>query len=258
MFGDSWINLDRETCTDSYNSDSGTYAGTMLDSLGDIGSNGTVTSSKDVNFGGGIQVATDGGISLGVNNTVNGDTTSTADSVNLEAVPQAEFDWARDNSQALAGLSGTNFTYDHVTKTLYVGAFGNVNFDGGVYYFSSIVLDQGSVITIDVNESVDMYVTGDITLNQSSTINDGGKPSDMMIWSQGSNLTFLQDNVFYGTFYGPDAHIQYDQTTQVYGALVGGSIKLDKAACFHYDRSLGDYKKGYLPGMDRFAWGEIY
>jgi Tfp pilus assembly protein PilX len=257
MFGKSGIAFDKYTCTDSYNSDSGTYAATQIDSLGSIGSNGTITSSQHVNFGGDISTATPGGITLGANNTVNGDTTSTRDSIDLDIIPPSEFTWAALNNNAPGGLSGTNFTYNGGTKALSTGAGGTVTLQSGIYFFSSITLEQNSIFSLAPGASVTIYVTGDIILRQSSTMNDGGKPSDMIIYSSGSTLQFDQDNIFYGAFYGPDAHIQYDQTTQAYGSLVGNTLQLDQNACFHYDRDLNKIKKTTTGKMFLVAWREI-
>jgi len=258
MFAKAGIVLDRETCTNSYDSDSGTYAGTVLDSLGDIGSNGTITSSQLVNFGGGISVATPGGISLGASNTFNGDTTSTADSVEVDPITSAQLDWARTNSIAQTGMSGAGYTYNNGTKTLTTGASGSITLTSGVYYFSSITLGKNSVISLAPGASVKIYVTGNIQLDQGSKINQGGVPSNVLVYSTGASLAFNQGNIFNGAFYGPNAHIQYDQTTQVYGALVGNTIKLDRYACFHYDRSLGRLSFGTTGEMIAVAWGEIY
>ena len=258
LFGEAGINLDKNTCTDSYNSDSGSYAETVLDSMGDIGSNGTITSSQDVTFGGDISVATEGGISLGSNNTVNGDTTSTADSVDLDIIPDSEYDWARDNSDALTGISGSGYNYNHGTKDLTSGSSANIVLASGVYYFDDISLGQASTLSLAPGADVTLYVNGDITLSQASTVNDEGSPADLVIFSRGSSLQFDQDNVFFGVFYGPDAHIQYDQTTEAYGSLVGSTLQLDQGACFHYDRTLASITKGTTGEMLTISWGEIY
>jgi len=258
MFGESGISLDRSTCTDSYNSDSGSYAETVIDSMGDIGSNGTISSSKDVTFGGGITSATPGGITLGAQNTVNGDTTTAADSVHLDVVPDEEYVWAASNSNAPGGLSGAGYTYNSGTKSIVLGSYSSVTLSSGVYYFSSIELGQGSAIKLEPGADVTIYVTGDVTLHQGSSVNSGGDPSDFIIYSKGENLQFDQGNEFYGAFYGPNAHIQYDQTTQVYGSLVGNTLKLDQGACFHFDRNLMNIKKGKTGEMVATAWGENF
>ena len=257
LFAEAGIVLDKFTCTDSYNSDSGSYAATALDSLGSIGSNGTITSSQSVNFGGDVSTATPGGLLLGVNNTVNGDTTSTADSVNLGYIPQSEYDYAEANSSAQTGLSGSNYTYNNGTKTLTAGAGGTIVMTSGIYYFSSITLGQDSKIELAPGANVTIYVTGDIILGQNSTWNADGVPSDNIIYSQGSRLQFDQGNTFVGAFFGPNAHIQYDQTTQAFGSLVGGTIKLDQGACFHYDRDLMKIKKYTTGKMFIVAWREM-
>jgi hypothetical protein len=258
MFAKAGIVLDRETCTDSYDSDSGTYASTVLDSLGDVGSNGTVTTSQLVNFGGGISVATPGGIHLGASNTFNGDTTSTADSVQVDDITAAEMTWARTNSIAQTGMSGSGYTYNNGTKTLTSGAGGTITLTSGVYYFSSITLGKNTIVSLAPNANVKIYVTGNIQLDQGSRINAGGVPSSVLVYSTGASLTFNQSNIFNGAFYGPNAHIQYDQTTQLYGALVGNTIKLDRYACFHYDRSLARLTSGTTGEMIAVAWGEEY
>lgn len=256
LFGKAGIHFDKFTCTDSYNSDSGSYASTQLDSLGSVGSNGTISSSQSVNFGGGISTATPGGITLGVNNNVNGDTSSTRDSVNLDLIPQSEFDSAKANNDASTGLSG-DYTYNPGHGTLVTGASGTVILQSGVYYFSSITLGQDSHLQIAPGASVSIYVTGDIWLQQNSTMNMGGNPSDMIIYSQGDSLKFDQGNIFYGAFFGPNAHIQYDQTTQAYGSLVGNTVQLDQGACFHYDRDLMKIKRGTTGQMFLVAWREL-
>ena len=119
-------------------------------------------------------------------------------------------------------------------------------------------MGKNSSINLAPGANVKIYVAGDILFNQLSTINAGGIPSSLLVYSTGASLTFNQDNVFNGAFYGPDAHIQYDQTTQVFGSLIGNTIKLDKYACFHYDRSLARITHGTTGEMIAVAWGEVY
>jgi hypothetical protein len=103
---------------------------------------------------------------------------------------------------------------------------------------------------------VKIYVTGDILFGQYASVNDEGSPIDCLIYSQG-DLSFNQGNTFYACYYGPNANIQYDQTTKVYGSLVGSSIQLDQGACFHYDRALSRVQRPLPEGVTLVAWREL-
>ena len=257
LFGDKGINMAQNTCTDSYNSDSGSYASTVVSEQGSVGSNTSITTSKDVTIGGNAETAIGGTITLGTGNVIAGDTSTTRDSVFLEAIPDSEFVWARDNSIAQSSLSGVNYTYNNGNRTLTAGAYGTIILQSGVYFFSSITLGQGSEIVLAAGASVNVYVTGDIILGQGSKINSGGAPSDLLIFSQGTKLQFDQNNEFYGAFYGPNAVIQYDQTSQVFGSLVGSQVGLDQFACMHYDRNLAKITHGTTGEMLPIAWKEL-
>ena len=257
MFAGSGLSFDQSTCTDSYSSDSGSYFETVLQEGGTIGTNGTITTSKLVTIGGDASTATGGTITLGLGSVVLGDTTTAMDSVQLDIIPQEEYDWAAANSDALAGMSGFDYTYDAATKELTTDAGANVVLQSGVYFFSSINLSKESDIILAPGADVTIYVIGDITFGQGSTVNDEGSPSALQIYSQEGSLQFDQDNTFYGAFYGPNATIQYDQTTEVYGSLVADFIQLDKGACFHYDRDLAKVKHNKTGKMLEIAWREI-
>ncbi|MBI5266508.1 MAG: hypothetical protein HY851_04665, partial [candidate division Zixibacteria bacterium] len=65
MFAGSSITFDQGGCTNSFDSDSGTYAATMNNTDGSIGTNGTIYTAKLVNVGGDAYTATGGSITLG-------------------------------------------------------------------------------------------------------------------------------------------------------------------------------------------------
>ncbi|MCH7691075.1 MAG: hypothetical protein IIA17_08530 [candidate division Zixibacteria bacterium] len=254
LFAGQNLNIARDGCVDAYNSDSGTYAETQINDDGDIGANGNIIMDKFVTVGGDVNTALGGSLFVDIGVTILGDTSTTKDSVTLDMIPPSEYVWAESVSNAPAGLSGAGYTYDAVTKTLVTDASGSVVLQSGVYYFSSISLGQLSTLTLAPGAEVTIYVDSNILFGQGSTVNDGGAPKALEIFSQYGSLQFDQDNTFYGTFYGPNADIFYDQTTQVYGSLIGNSLTLDKNACFHYDQSLYDYKGRTTGEMEAVAW----
>ena len=254
LFAGQDLFLAKDACVDAYNSDSGNYATTRVPDDGDIGANGNIDIGKFVTVGGDVNTALGGSLFVDVGSVINGDTSTTKDSVSLDMIPQSEYDWAKSVSNAPAGLSGSGYTYDPATQSLVTDASGSVVLQSGVYYFSSINLGQLSTLTLAPGANVTIYVDSNLTFEQGSTINDGGSPRDLEIFSQYGSLQFDQDNTFYGTFYGPNADIFYDQTTQVYGSLIGNSLNLDRNACFHYDQSLFDIKGRSTGEMEAVAW----
>jgi hypothetical protein len=256
LFADGGIAFDQLACTDSYASDSGTYALTADKENGDIGTNGTLTIGKSVVIGGDANTAEGGAINISGGGKVLGDTSTTQDSVKLDDIPDAEYVWAKGASKATTGISGTGYTYNNGTKVLSGGANSNIVLQSGVYYFSSITLGQGSKLSLAPGASVEIYVNSDITLAKNTQVNNLGLPKNFQLFSKLGALKFNQGNIFYGTFYGPKGHVQFDQTTQVYGSVVAGSIKLDQSACFHYDRSLGRVRHRTTGAMLAVAWRE--
>lgn len=254
MFAGQDLTIERNACIDAYNSDSGDYASTRVVDDGDIGANGNINIGKFVTIGGDANTALGGSLFVDVGSVIMGDTSTTQDSVSLDMIPPSEYVWAETVSNAPAGLSGSGYTYDPVTKTLVTDASGSVEFQSGVYYFSSIDLGQLSNLTLAPGAKVTIYVDSNIIFGQGSTANDGGSPTALEIFSQYGSLTFKQDNTFYGTFYGPNADIQFDQTTQIYGSLIGNSLTMDRNACFHYDQSLSEIKFRSTGEMEAVAW----
>ena len=254
LFGESGVTLKQDACTDSYNSDSGTYAATVLQEQGSVGANGPISLSQGATVGGDAVCATDGGISIGPSAQVWGDTSSTADSVNLDIIPDSEYNWAKSVSNAPAGLSGTNYTYNSNTRNLDVKSNGILTLQSGVYYFSSLSAQQNGQIVLAPNAEVTIYVTGNLTVQQDGGINVSGSPADMIIFSKGNNFMLMQDAKFYGAFYGPNVKFIGRQDMGLYGSIVASDISMGQDACFHYDRDLSKYTKGTTGKINVLAW----
>ena len=257
MFADAGIEMKQGACTDSYNSDSGTYAQTQLKDGGNVGTNDTLILTQDAFIGGDAQTATPGSLVIGPGVTITGDTTTQADSVNLDIIPQSEYDWAQSVSNAPAGFSGVNYTYNNGQKTLNIKSGGALALQSGVYYFSDIQLQQNAVLTLAPGAEVTIYLTGDLTMQQFASVNMGGSPSDLMIFSQGTTFSMFQNTSFYGAFYGPNATFKGRQDQNLYGSLVASDISLHQNTCFHYDRNLGNERHGTTGEMVVVAWRQV-
>ncbi|MBI5266273.1 MAG: hypothetical protein HY851_03470 [candidate division Zixibacteria bacterium] len=254
LFAGAKITLDQNARTDSYASDSGTYAATVLNTEGSIGSNGAIVLGKNSDIGGDASTANGGTITIGVAAKVQGDTSTAEDSVELNIISDSEYVWAQTISNAPAGLSGSGYTYNAVTKALTTSNNANVILQTGVYYFSSIDLAQHANIVLAPGAKVMIYMDGDVTFGVNSTVNDGGLPTNLQMYSKNGSLKFYQQNSFYGMFYGPKSAIEWDQTTMVYGALVGSDVHIMQFGRFHYDRSLSRVRHGVTGRMLAVAW----
>ena len=255
-YGDDSVTLYNHGCTDSYNSDSGTYAATQLNEGGDVGSNGDIKTTNISTVNGGAQTSDTGGILITHPSTITGDTTSTAPVYDNSAVSDDEFVWALANSIAPAGFSG-DFNYVPGTKALSVGNSDTLTLASGVYYLSSISIGNKGSIKLAPGAKVTIYMTGDLTMNQLSSVNKGGVPADLIVYSKGSSFTMGQNTTFVGAFWGENANVKLEQSASLYGAASGKSAYISNFSCVHFDRSLLKYEAKKIKDMHMIAWRQI-
>lgn len=132
--------------------------------------------------------------------------------------------------------------------------------------YSEINLQNGQTITIDGH--VSLYVTGDVTLDNSAEIKvvDTNPNACLTLYIGGdfegkngsvlNNLTmdpkklkvlgldscqkmvFKNDSDLYSTIYAPAAQVTFDNSADAYGAVVAESFEQKNSATFYYDASL--------------------
>ena len=183
-FADEYMKLCGGTSTDSYDSDSGSYAATQMDSLGDVGSNGHVKMCGDADINGDASTSSPGDIEVG-GGAQYYDTTSTAEVVIFDPVPQSELDYAKANSSAPAGMTGA-FNYNNGTRDLRILPGNTVTLASGIYYFAD--LDLKGAIELEPGASVKVYLVGDAKINSGAIINSLGTPKDFQIFGVGDKF----------------------------------------------------------------------
>ncbi|HOP06645.1 MAG TPA: pilus assembly PilX N-terminal domain-containing protein [candidate division Zixibacteria bacterium] len=240
MFGDDVVDIRNSMNSDSYNSDSGSYWLTRLNTDGDIGSNGNIIVKNGAFVGGDVQTSNIGGLSVNPGATVTGDISDNAPEQLLPTIPQAEFDAALAVSAANDSISGT-YTYDSATYAFQ--STGNVVLGSGIYYFSSIILKNSATLTIASGANVTIYVTGDIELKNSASVNSGGDPSDLMIYSQG-DFVLKNSGDINAVFYNPDGDADLRNSGEFFGSIIANNIVCHNSSKFHYDRDLSSIAMG--------------
>ena len=255
MFGDDSLMMTNSTCTDSYNSDSGTYVGTVLNEEGDVASNGIIELTNAATVGGDVSSADTGGVTVCATCTA-ADTASGVEPFYLEPIPDSEFVYAHDYNTAPGGISGS-FSYDGITHDLTLNTMESIQLSGGTYYFNDMNLAANSVISIVPGDKVIIYMTGDLVLQNNTSVNATGVASDLVIFSSGSIHTVGMSIDIKAAFYGPEADVVINNGCEYYGSIIAGSVSVDNAACVHYDRALSDYAISTTGEMILIAWKEL-
>lgn len=251
-FADDHMDLNGGTYTDSYDSDSGTYAATKLLTGGDVGSNGYVDISGDAEINGDAGTASAGDLSVGGSAYVGGDTTTTAPMQVFDPVSQDDVDFAEANNTAPGGLSGT-FNFNAGNKSLRVNPGNTLTMTGGIYYFSS--MDLSGDIVIPAGETVRLYIDGDIQLQSQAKVNIAGKPLQLQIYSRGAQIRINGGAEMRSVVYAPDTEIRLTGGGDLYGAYVGNVATDNGGSNFHYDRSLDEFEM--MKHYSKVAWREL-
>lgn len=253
LFGDSSVDMRNSALTDSYNSDSGTYAQTVLFEEGDVGSNGDIFIHNSSDLGGDVATSKEGSLSVHPGSTIAGDTTSRASRQEVPPVPDEVFAQAESSNNNATGISGT-FTYNPTTYEF--SSTGTVTLESGVYYFSSIILKNNASLEVAPGAEVTIYVTGDIELKNSSQVNVDGSPASLQFYSQG-DIVLKNSGDIYATFYSPEGFGDLRNSGDFYGSIVAEDVLVHNSAGFHYDRRLSDIVNPGSRGMKVVAWREL-
>ncbi len=254
LFGDDWVEIKNSALTDSYNSDSGTYAATAIFDEGDVGSNGDIDVKNSADIGGDLATSFEGGLDINPGATVAGDTTSAADEQTMPPVSAAEFAAALASNDNATGLSGS-YSYNAGAKTLYIT--NDVTLQSGTYFFTDITFKNGATMELAAGAEVVIYVDGNIEVKNSATINDGGSPKDLQIYSSG-DFILKNSGDCYATFYSPEGNADLRNSGDFYGSVIANTLVVHNSAGFHYDRGLSEVKRTGDDGFERVAWGDAY
>ena len=254
LFADDGVELKNGMSTDSYNSDSGSYAVTQDTLYGDVGSNANIVMHNGSYVGGDVTTSADSS-ALDINSgaKVTGEIRSRAPEERLAAIPQSEFDMAEINNDNTTGISGS---YSYNPSSHAFESNGTVTLSDGTYYFSSLTLKNSAELLIAPGADVKIYITGDIEIKNSGGVNAGGAPGNLTFLSQG-DLVLKNSGDIYAVFYNPEGDADLRNSADYYGSIVANTIVVHNKAAFHYDRQLGNKKLGGFAGFQAVAWRQL-
>jgi Putative Tad-like Flp pilus-assembly len=232
------IDISGGSFTDSYDSSSAYSAGSAT-AKGNVCSNGNISLSGGLTkvngnstAGAGYSTSESGGA------TVTGTTTAATQSLSEAAI---------DSSAASTTNNDINIPLDNKGKTVYTSgthAFSisggdTVTLPAGTYYFSSVTVSGGSIITFGSGQTT-IYCTGDWNTSGGSLVNPAQVPSDLKINVQGSTTVLSGSAQMCGEVYAPASDItRSGGSSAFFGSMVGKSLTLSGGGGLHYDTSMG-------------------
>ena len=232
IWGLDGINVPGNVRTDSYDSRTGPYMPGTAEANGDVCSNqdidiiGSITIDGDV-FGN--PVATRGDAY-----TVTGDVDRLSDPVDRPVIDFTAAAMSNDN-HTIGPTDNGNDPFAGGWNLRLVGG-DNLTVLPGTYYFDTITLRAGSTLTVTGPTTV--YVVGGMDMTGSGIVNASQDPRDLTIYIGGANAIFGGAVEFYGSIIAPNTEVKFHGTSDVYGAIIAGSITMVGTIAFHVDESV--------------------
>jgi len=231
LFAKYGVDLRGGGTTDSYDSSLGSYGGSNANgNQGNVGSNGDITNN---------------GTPTTVNGTENAGGTITQGSATitggmnpgqpLVALPPVSPCTSFSNG---AGITPAN-DYNSNNHTLRGNSSDQIVLQPGNYCFDSITLNGNATLT--VNGAVTITVNSTTNLTGGGVVNSTGDPSNLKIYSSQVGTGNSQGITVNGgasaamLIYAPETNITFTGGSSIFGAAVGGTIKLSGGTNFHYD-----------------------
>lgn len=281
LFARDGLTFNGDLRTDSYDSRLGTYAsqatntdggGPYAGLRGHVGSNAVIRTTGSAMHvrGNAIPGPLDSVESAGTP-TILGDTLPRRDEVPIPDVTLEEFEAAlaaHDNANITVGggPGGGKPPYDDRTMSLVATGSRVVTLPGGTYFFSEVRFAGGAAMRV-TGPSV-IYVTGQFDLGGGSLVNTTGVPGNLRVYAHpyalpGGVPPTHSEVIFNGgagsalAVYAPAVDITVSGNSDVYGALVGRTIKSTGDAYFHYDEALSAWDEHGIVFVERLYWKDL-
>lgn len=219
------------TCsTDSYDSSNGSYNSSSA------GQNGNVCSNNHIFMSGwtGINGDAHPGVGRAVYGSgVTGDTESLTEPLVLPLVSFGDVSTDNDNDDI--PLTDNGLAAVDASGMLRVDYGDAVALPSGIYYFTHMIVSG----TLEVTGRAIVYVSGNIGASGYGTMNAGGLPSNLQIYSSGGVVGVSGVAEIYAAIYAPNARISRSGTASFYGMVIGSEITNSGSGGIHSDDSLG-------------------
>ncbi len=259
--GDPIFEINGNFATDSYNSQDGGYAAQTPGSMGDIGSVGNIDLGRATING---NVDAEGELSGNPNATVNGDVTlgrTLQNSININGVLtennifnkpvcdcNADLSYAVSNAQ----IDNNNASIpawalddeDGEDEWVELELKGNevLTLDSGVYYLEELEMMGNSKLVINGEVIIYLYDDAELELDGNAILNTDDNASNLRIYLYNEHdegeVEISGNAALSAAVYAPNAEIEISGNATIYGAVAGGTIKINGNPDVHYDEDI--------------------
>jgi hypothetical protein len=220
LFGRDYVTMHGDAYTDSYDSSSGAYGGANVFQTGNVRSNQDVTLTGNASVRGDAIPGPDHVVSTSGNAKVTGliEPASSAKALPAPVVPS--------DAMNLGAID--------------VGGDATTTLAAGTYRVSSLTVSGNGRLIIDTSHgAVNLYVSGPISIAGNGISNNSGIPSNFNLVETGTAaVTFSGNASFSGTVYAPNSVLSLNGNGTMYGAFIGGGLRLVGNGAIHYDQVL--------------------
>jgi hypothetical protein len=251
IFGDQWVDISSAT-VDSYDACAAPYDPGNPGSNGDVGTNGTGCAGGCLAVGGGSTIDGDAAVghggdpALDIDNSGTITGSQTALSSPRDMTPEVDPGGGAPETLDINGPDKTFTAGTYRLPYIKINSTSKAYIDGDVtlYVDGNLDIAGSGEIVVQPGASLTIYISGNIDIGGNGAVNQTQLPQNLTVYGTSSSTTIkLHGNAdFYGAIYAPTAGVDTIGSSNIYGSLVGKTIKA--TGNIHYDECLNDGLNG--------------
>ena len=228
IIGTDSIDMGSKALTDSYDSSAGAYSAATARSQGDIKTNGDIDLSGTVLIHGDARPGNGRRVTTGPGVVISGVTTPLTSRLSFPSVSAGSAATVNDNANVPAAFVSNG--------RLTIGGSDVVRLPAGTYYFTGLSMSGSGVL--ELQGPVTMYVNGDVTLGEGART-WASRPIYFELRVIGGGTVQLNTGAdVHAIVYAPDARVLIGGSGELFGSIIGRSLRVTAHGGIHFDESL--------------------
>jgi hypothetical protein len=241
--GIDWLDVGGGASTDSYDSQEGSYSPSRTSDRGSICSDGPVdVSGNSVVRGDALAGKGQPFPDISGTATITGHIGNRITPLDLPPVDASAAAANNDNDAAPPVWQGQSWRDPIRPNGDFSLNAGEVyDLPPGTYWFRNVSLNGGA--TLNISGLTRIYITGTLRREGGCYVNNNTQiAQNLQINVTGDTVDVTSDNPFYGVIYAPQSRVTLNASSDLFGAIVGQTLKINGSGTAHYDESLNlDY-----------------